>query len=535
MILAVCSFLFFTILVLFVSWFKTRKDNVADSDGYFLAGRSLTWPVIAGSLMLTNLSTEQLVGMNGSAYAGGASVAAWELVPVVAMTFMALFFLPRFLKSGITTVPEYLEKRYSPLVRTIVSVIFLTAFSLAFLPFVIYSGALAMNGLFRIPETFGIGTQAGEWMMVIALSVIGGVYAIFGGLKAIAVSDTINGAGLLIGGFLIPVLGLIKLGDGNMLKALAIITTQNPERLNPIGGPTDAVPFSTLFTGMFFVNVYYWCTNQVIVQRTFGAKNLAEGQKGVLFAALLKLLGLGILVFPGIIAYHLFGDSLTNKDMAYPMLVSAVLPIWLTGFFGAVMFGAILSSFNSALHSTSTLFSVDIYKRVINPKAGDQAVVKSGKYLGALLVIVCIFTAPMIAQAPEGLFNLMKKLGTFVSIPIMSVVSVGMIMRRAPPLSAYVALPLGILFYAYFAFYKEGVLWEGCQLHWLHIAGLNLVVLTLVMGLIRFIKPLPEARDVQALPKPDYDMTPWSKAFVAGVGLCLIMFFIYVYFGRFGR
>jgi len=535
MALALCSFLFFTGLVLVISWFKTRHENLGHSDGYFLAGRSLTWPVIAGSLMLTNISTEQLVGINGSVYAGGTSVAAWELVAVAAMVFMALFFLPRFLKSGITTVPEYLERRYSPVVRTLVAVIFLIALSLACLPFVIYSGALAMNGLFRIPETFHISPRAGVWIMVVALSVIGGVYAVFGGLKAIAVSDTINGIGLLIGGFLIPVLGLLKLGDGNIFTALEIIATKHPEKLNPIGGPADAVPFSTLFTGMLFINIYYWCTNQAIVQRAFGAKNLAEGQKAVIFAALLKILGLGILVFPGVIAYHLFGDTLTNKDMAYPQLVSAVLPIWLTGFFGAVMFGAILSSFNSALHSTSTLFSVDIYKRVICPKASDEAVVRSGKYLGALLVVVCIFTAPMIAQAPEGLFNLMKKLGTFVSIPIMAVVSVGMIMRRAPALSAYVALPLGIFFYAYFAFYKKGVMWAGCHLHWIHIAGLNLLLLVVVMGLIRLIKPLPEARDIQNLPRPDYDMTPWRKVGLASFGLCLLLVFIYVYFGQFGR
>ena len=534
MTLALCTFLFFTTLVLVISWFKTRKESLDHSDGYFLAGRSLTWPVIAGSLMLTNISTEQLVGINGSVFGGGTSVAAWELVAVAAMVFMALYFLPRFLQSGITTVPEFLEKRYSPAVRIIVSIIFLLALSLAFLPFVIYSGALAMNGLFRIPETFNISHHAGVWIMVIALSVIGGVYAIFGGLKAIAVSDTINGIGLLIGGFMIPILGLIKLGEGNILKALEIIATQHPEKLNPVGDPTDAVPFGTLFTGMLFINIYYWCTNQAIVQRTFGAKNLAEGQKAVLFAGFLKILGLGILVFPGVIAYHLFGDTLSNNDMAYPRLVSAVLPIWLTGFFGAVMFGAILSSFNSALHSTSTLFSVDLYKRVINPKASDESVVRSGKYLGAFLVIVCIFTAPMIAQAPEGLFNLMKKLGTFVSIPIMAVVAVGMVMRRAPALSAYVALPLGILFYAYFAFFKKGVIWEGFHLHWIHIAGLNLLLLLVVMGVIRLIKPLPEARDVKNLPNPDYDMTPWSKAYLASFGLCLMLVFIYVFFGRFG-
>ena len=325
---SIASFIFFTGLVGFISWWRTRHDDHGDSQSYFLAGKSLPWFVVAGSLMLTNLSTEQLIGLNGGAYLGGAVVMAWEVVAALALVILALYFLPRYWNSGITTVPQMLET------RQILSGLFLVFLVLNFLPFVVYSGAVGMNGLFDVDEVLGVSTTSSIWIMVWSIGTIGSLYAIFGGLKAVAVSDTINGVGLLVGGLAIPILGLMALGDGSMGAGIDRIRTNQASQISPIGAKDSVIPFSTLFTGMVLINVYYWCTNQAIVQRTFGAKSLREGQKGVMAAAFLKLLGPLYLVLPGIIALEMFGNDLGNGDSAYPQLVAAVLPPYFAGLFG---------------------------------------------------------------------------------------------------------------------------------------------------------------------------------------------------------
>lgn len=326
------SFIFFTALVAFLSWYKTRDDDLSTQDGYFLAGRSLTGIFIGGSLMLTNLSTEQMVGLNGQGYKYTMAVMAWEVTSAFALVLMAQMFLPRYLKSGITTIPDYLEERYDKSTRIIISVLFLIAYAVGFLPTVLYSGALVLLNIFNIPAAFGISQMKALIIIVWAIGIIGSIYAIFGGLKAVAVSDTYNGVGLLIGGFMITGFALSKLGGGSFAEGINTLVTVNPEKLNAIGGPSSPVPWTTLFTGMLFNNLFYWCTNQSIVQRTFGAKNLAEGQKGVFLAGFCKLLGPIYLVLPGIIAFHLYGNSLSNPDMAYPVLVLDVLPKPLAGF-----------------------------------------------------------------------------------------------------------------------------------------------------------------------------------------------------------
>ena len=482
------SFILFTALVGFISWWRTRQDDHGDADNYFLAGKSLPWFVVAGSLMLTNLSTEQLIGLNGSAYLSGTIVMAWEVVAALALVVLALYFLPRYWNSGITTVPQILEKRFDAQTRQILSGLFLVFLVLNFLPFVLYSGALGMNGLFKVDELLGVSETGSIWIMVWAIGIVGSIYAIFGGLKAVAVSDTINGIGLLIGGLAIPILGLIALGDGSMGDGLDRILTNQTEKISPIGESDSAIPFSTLFTGMLLINVYYWCTNQAIVQRTFGAKSLAEGQKGVLAAAGLKLLGPLYLVLPGIIAFEMFGSELGNGDSAYPRLVAEVLPPSLAGIFGAVMFGAILSSFNSALHSCSTLFGLDIYKGIINPKADGRRVVLIGKIFGMFLAIFAMCLAPVIANAPDGLFTLMKKLGAIFNIPILAVVIMAMVSRSVPAWAAKISLLGGMATYCYFT-WGMGETFFGTPMHWLHFAALNFAFLCIFMLVAGKIKP----------------------------------------------
>jgi len=203
---------------------------------------------------------------------------------------------------------------------------------------------------------------------VLAVGSIGAIYAVFGGLKAVVVSDTINGVGLLVIGLLVPTLGLITLGDGSFMTGLTTIATTETHKLNAIGSSTDPVPFGTIFTGMILANLFYWGTNQYVIQRTLGAASLAEGQKGVLLSGYFKLLIPFMMMIPGVVAFHLYatdGDQLLSIDLAYPQLVKDVLPIYLSGFFLAVLLGAVFSSFNSLLNSAATLFCLDVYQPLL--------------------------------------------------------------------------------------------------------------------------------------------------------------------------
>ena len=441
------TFIGFTLLVALISYLKTRKTEESSSDGYFLGGRSLTAGVIAGSLLLTNLSTEQIVGLNGSAYQSGLSVMVWETLAAIAMVVTALFLLPKYLKGGLTTVPGFLAKRFDVTTKTLTSVLFLTGYVVVLLPVILYSGSVAISGMFDIPELLGVTQTQSIWICVWGIGIIGSIYAVFGGLKAVAISDSINAIGLLIGGILIPIFGLMLIGDdGSILDGLSKLTAENPDKFKSMGSATDPVPFYTIFTGMMLVQLFYWGTNQQIIQRALGAKDLKEGQKGLLLASFIKILGPIIVVLPGLIAYHIFQGNLENADSAYPMLVKKVLPNAWVGFFAAVLFGAILSSFNSVLNSSVTLFGIDVYKQHLNKNADEKTVVKYGKTFGVILAIASMFIAPLIANA-GSLFDYLQEINGIYSIPILTIIVVGYLTKRVPAIAAKVGLLSGCLLY----------------------------------------------------------------------------------------
>lgn len=254
--LQILSFVGFTLLVAVITWWKVRKTDTGSQQGYFLAGRSLKAPVIAASLMLTNLSTEQLVGLSGQAYKSGMSVMGWEVTSAVTLIFLALIFLPRYLKRGIATIPDFLEERYDKTTRIIIDFCFLIATGVCFLPIVLYSGALALNSLFHVGESLQLSDGAAIWLLVILLGLAGILYAVIGGLRAMAVADSINGIGLVIGGLMVPVFGLIAMGKGSFMQGIEQLTTVHAEKLNSVGGPTDPLPIGAAFTGLILVNTF---------------------------------------------------------------------------------------------------------------------------------------------------------------------------------------------------------------------------------------------------------------------------------------
>jgi SSS family solute:Na+ symporter len=545
----ILTFLGFTLIVAIISYLATRKTNETSSDGYFLGGRSLTAGVIAGSLLLTNLSTEQIVGLNGSAYESGLSVMVWETLAAIAMVVTAMFLLPRYLKGGLTTVPQFLAKRFDVATKTWTSVLFLTGYVIVLLPVILYSGALAISGMFNIPELLNVSHTQSIWICVWGIGIIGSIYAVFGGLKAVAVSDSINAIGLLIGGILIPIFGLMMIGDGSVLDGLSILTTENPEKFKSMGSQTDPVPFYTIFTGMMLVQLFYWGTNQQIIQRALGAKNLKEGQKGLLLASFIKILGPIIVVLPGLIAFHLFEGSLESSDSAYPMLVNKVLPPAWVGFFAAVIFGAILSSFNSVLNSSVTLFGIDVYKQHINKEADEKTIVKHGKRFGILLAIAAMFIAPMIANA-GSLFKYLQEVNGIYSIPILTIIIVGYLTKRVPAIAAKIGLASGCLLYIISQFFMQpyfinnalekaktsGIIDEASLAiikaeaypHFLDIMAILFLLNVGIMLLIGKLKPRKEPY-IQEYTE-QVDITPWKYVKQTGIAICIIVIGIYIYF-----
>jgi len=524
----VLSFTGFTILVAVISYYKTRKTNESTSDGYFLGGRSLTGFVIAGSLLLTNLSTEQIVGLNGAAFKEGILVMAWETLAALAMVVTALFLLPRYLKGGITTVPQFLERRYDKMTRTIASGLFLSGYAVILLPIVLYSGALAINSMFNVPELLGVEKNTALWITVWGIGIIGSIYAIFGGLKAVAVSDTINAIGLLIGGLLIPVFGLLAIGDGSISDGISTLVVSHPEKMNAIGGPDSSIPFGTIFTGMMLVQLFYWGTNQAIIQRALGAKNLKEGQKGLFLAAFIKILGPVIVVVPGIIAFHMFGGTLTNPDEAYPLLVKEVLPEVFLGFFAAVLFGAILSSFNSALNSSVTLFGLGIFKSYIKKEATEVEIVKAGKRFGTILALVSMCIAPLLIYAPNGLFSYLQEVNGIYSIPILTIIVVGYSTKYVSALAAKVGIISGSALYIVSQFLVKPIVGADHYPHFLHVMAVLFVLNVIIMLIIGKIKPRHEVYLQKYTDQ--VDILPWRYSWVTGIVISIIVIAIFFYF-----
>jgi SSS family solute:Na+ symporter len=535
------SFLSFTGFAALLTWWITRSDERASSDGFFLGGRSLTFPIIAGSLLLTNLSTEQMVGLNGAAFNDGLSVMAWEVVAVLALIVMTLFFLPRFLKGGITTVPQFLELRYDRGTQSMGNFIFLIAYAFLLLPIILYSGAVGLSHMMDLQTLTGIDEPVAMfgrlippetvilWLTVVVIGVMGLLYSRFGGLRSLAVLDTINGIGLLVGGLTIAYFALNKVSDGQgIVEGWSILKEANPERLTSIGQSDQSVPFSTLFTGVALLNLFYWCTNQQIIQRTLGASSLAEGQKGVLLTAALKLLGPIYLVIPGIIAYHLYSGSGITADLAYGKLVFDVLPAPLTGFFAAVMVGAILSSFNAGLNSTSALFSLGLYKHIINPEGSEKQMVRAAKVFVVSVAIMAMIIAPLLA-GQESIFKYLQKMNGIYFIPIFAVVVVGLLNRRVPAVAGRVGLTLGIVVIALGYFVPglaSGLATMG--IHEFHFLGIVFALIIVVMLIIGKLKPRTEPWTL--IYTNEVDLTPWKGAKWASLILVLAVIGIYLIF-----
>lgn len=420
---------------------KTGNQNSARE--VFLANGGLSWWFVAGSITLTNLSTDQLVGMNGNQMI---LLAWWELAAVIGLVILAKVFLPLYYRYKCTTTTELLEKRYkSKGIRATVATLFLLGNVFIYLPIMLYSGSLFMRSMFNVEIPIIV--------LSVGFALIGTAYAVFGGLRAVAVSDTYSGVGLLLMSVVVVILGLAAINfDLSGIPA---------ERLTLIGDDDSPIPWHTLLTGMLFIQMFYWSTNQTITQRAMAAPTVREAQKGVLFAAGIRLCIVPIIVVvPGLCAYKLYG---VIGDTAYGRLVGDVLPYWLSGVFAAVMAAAVLTSYNSVLNSSATLYVCDLHQPYVNRKPDIK---RLSTLVTLLFAILSLFLVPVYNGA-DSIINLVQQLNGLLSMPILSAFIVGLLFRQIHPSAVMSAVIFGTMLYAVFTF-----IWTPA--HYIHLMFVTL-------------------------------------------------------------
>lgn len=536
------------VIVAVVSILASRGER--SRDDYFLAGRKLTWWLIGISLIASNISTEHFVGMTGGAAKNGIAIAGFEWVAAVALIIVAWWLLPIMLRAGIYTMPEFLEYRFDRATRSIMAGLMVVFFVITVLATVLFAGSTFLSSVLDLPgylqRAHGMSTETADVVAfqigVWGIGIAAGVYTVFGGLKAVVWSDLIQGAGLLIGGAVVAVLALVELGGGQGIESgwQSFLEAQG-EKMHLVRSWDDPdLPGLALVTGIWIPVLFYWGLNQFITQRTLGAGSLSEGQKGVIFAASIKLVLPFLIVIPGMMAVQILGAKLdpSQMDKAYPMLMKELLPVGVLGLMIAAVAGSIMSTFNSGLNSAATVFTLDLWSVYVQRNMTEKQFVSCGRVITAILAVAACLWAPVI-HSFDGVFGYIQELWGFVSAPTAAVFFAGLFLRRVPAAAARAAFIAGPLFYLASrlpswiwekaeAVQTGGIiemLWKYSSLHFLYHMFILFVLLVGMAALWGKLKPLPEPA---VLPdRPKIDMQSWRGAFP--VGLCVIAATIAIY------
>jgi len=425
-IYAVCIF----VLAQWVS--REKKDHRKDAQDYFLASRALPWWAIGTSLIAANISAEQIIGMSGSGYVIGLAIASYEWMAAITLVIVGKYFVPIFLKNRIYTMPEFLERRYSPAVRTTMAVFWLGVYIFVNLTSILWLGATAVH------TVTGLDLQ----VALIGLGAFAGAYALYGGLKAVALTDVVQVSLLVFGGLLISYIALDRISDGaGVIAGFQRLTTEMPERFDMIlsaDNPNykDLPGLSVLLGGMWVMNVSYWGFNQYIIQRALGAKSIREAQKGIVLAAFLKLLMPVIIVLPGIAAVVL-APGLARPDEAYPTLM-AMLPTGILGLVFAALLAAIVASLGSKINSIATIFTMDLY-RAARPNTSTEKLVIIGRIAAVVALLVAIASARPLLGSFDQAFQYIQEFTGFFTPGICVIFLLGMFWERATSLGAMAA------------------------------------------------------------------------------------------------
>jgi len=502
-------FSLYAILILSIGLYVSRqKEGKSKSaEDYFLAGKSLPWWAIGASLIAANISAEQFIGMSGSGFALGLAIASYEWMAAITLLVVGKFFLPIFIDKGLYTIPEFIEKRYSSNLKTILAVFWIALFVFVNLTTVLFLGGKALDTI--------IGSGDGSILLIsiIGLALFAAAYSLWGGLAAVAWTDVIQVVLLIFGGLLMTYFALSNVTDsGSFVDGLKYIYDKAPERFSMILSKGEIITpngrdawwdlpgLAVLIGGMWVANLYYWGFNQYIIQRTLAAKSLEEGQKGIVFAAFLKLIIPLIVVLPGIIAYVMNLDPETGQlnmallsnegflgtagnianDNAAPWLIKNFIPAGLKGLILAALAAAIVSSLASMINSTSTIFTMDIYKSTINKKADDKQMVKVGRLTGLIALIIATILAPQLGSLGQ-VFQFIQEYTGVVSPGILAVFLMGLFYKKATNNAAIWGVILSIPIAMYFKVAPNG--WSDASI-FVNIPFMNQMLVTCIGTLL---------------------------------------------------
>lgn len=442
---------------------RTKKGHTKTAEDYFLASKALPWWAIGSSLIAANISAEQFIGMSGAGFAGGLAIASYEFMAALTLIIVGKFFLPVFIKQGIYTIPEFVEKRFSTNLKTILAVFWIALFLFVNLTSVLYLGGKAIDTI------IGVGDGSMVIPAIITLALFAAAYSLYGGLSAVAWTDVIQVALLVIGGIITTLVALHYVTpDGNIFSGIAHIADVAGDKFDMVlsrdNKEYNNLPgIYVLVGGLWVANLYYWGFNQYIIQRTLAAKSLKEAQRGIAFAAFLKMLIPFIVVIPGIVAWVMFSEDLygakkafevagsttLNNDNAYPWLISSFIPVGLKGLVLAALAAAIVSSLASMLNSTSTIFTMDIYKPYLKPNAGQSLLVKVGRLTAGAALVIAVLLAPLLGGIDQ-MFQYIQEYTGLVSPGILAVFLMGLFWKKATNKGAIwgilCSIPIALMF-----------------------------------------------------------------------------------------
>jgi SSS family solute:Na+ symporter len=501
-------FLIFFLIVIAFSMFKSRVER--NEEDYFLAGRGLVWWLIGFSLIAANISTEQFVGMNGSAAGNvGLAIASYDWMAAASLVIVALYFLPKFLRSGIYTIPEYLEYRYNAATRALMALLAMAVYIGVTISAVLYSGGLTIHTI------FGIDLTKAVWLIGITAL----IYTVWGGLKAVAWADLFLGSALLAGGACVAVIGLDAAGgignfiDVNQDKLHMILPADHPE-----------LPWTALLFGLWIPNLYYWSLNQYIAQRALAARSLKDSQLGLMFAAVIQIFLPLIIVIPGIIAWQLYAPELSaTTDASFPLLIRKLMPAGLRGFIFAAISGAVISSLASMVNSASTIFTMDIFKRHLCKSASSRSLVLTGRISTVICIVIGCLIAPQLGDPRfRGIFHYIQDFQGFISPGILAAFVFGLFVKRAPGLSGMLALLLNPVIY--------GILHLDAfdHINFLNKMAITFSVIVLVMAAVTMLKPLD--KPVSLPVRKDFDVATQPVVYWIGIAVLAACGLLYLLF-----
>ncbi len=511
--------IFYLLFVVALGFYFGKKHENAED--YFLAGRTLTWPLIGFSLFASNMSSNSLVGLAGAGYKDGFSVYSYEWMAVVILILFAIFFLPFYLKNKIFTIPEYLERRFSYPVRAYASAIAITLNVLVDIAATLYAGGLVINLIFP-----GISLP----LIIVGLAIVAGVYTITGGLSAVVYTDAVQAVILILGSTLITVFAYNAVGGWEPVYAIT-----DPSHFNIVKPIDDeALPWPGLITGVLLIGFYFWGTNQYITQRTLAAKNLRQGQWGSIFAGFLKLTILFIMIFPGAFARVLYPD-IQNLDLIYPTMLFDLLPTGLLGIVLAGLIAAMMSSLDSGLNSVSTLLTMDFYKK-LKPHASTESLMSIGRVITFIIMVIAVIWAPNIGKFPK-LWDYLQQTLSWFSPPVVALFVGGLFFKRVNNTGALASIMIGLTLTI--VLIVNAVLGLELSLpHFLYMAGIHFSICLVTLFGVSYLTSPPSLAQLESTvytvatyqqETEELKDLPWYKNYrVQGVALVIIVIIILV-------